>query len=220
MAKVRRPERLAPLVKRGMDLLVASLALVVLSPLIIVIAAAVKLSSPGPVFFRQARLGKGGVSFTLYKFRTMRDKVQMVRSADGSAFVGKGDARLTPLGRFLRDYTLDEIPQLLNVLKGEMSVIGPRPDLVEQLTLYDELMRRKLEVKPGMACLSLVSGRNSLPWRERAGLDVYYVDHRSLKLDAEIFFKGCILVLQRRGVYYPETTTRLATDNTEHNSTP
>jgi undecaprenyl phosphate N,N'-diacetylbacillosamine 1-phosphate transferase len=216
MAKVRRSGKLARLIKRGVDLLVASLSLVLLSPLIIIIAVAVKLSSPGPVFFRQARLGKGGVSFKLYKFRTMHDKVQMVLSADGSAFVGKRDARLTRLGRFLRDYTLDEIPQLFNVLKGEMSVIGPRPDLVEQLQVYDEMMSRKLEVKPGMACLSLVSGRNSLPWRERAALDVYYVDHRSFKLDAEIFFKGCVLVLQRRGVYYPETSARLGTNHTEH----
>jgi lipopolysaccharide/colanic/teichoic acid biosynthesis glycosyltransferase len=215
MAKVRRSGKSSGWIKRGVDLLVASLSLVVLSPLIIVIAVAVKLSSSGPVFFRQSRLGKGGVPFKLYKFRTMHDKVQMVLSADGSAFVGKGDARLTRLGRFLRDYTLDEIPQLFNVLKGEMSVIGPRPDLVEQLERYDDLMTRKLEVKPGMACLSLVSGRNSLPWRERAALDVYYVDHRSLKLDAEIFFKGCVLVLQRRGVYYPETTNRLTTNHTE-----
>jgi lipopolysaccharide/colanic/teichoic acid biosynthesis glycosyltransferase len=140
----------------------------------------------------------------LYKFRTMRVNVQMIRGADGSAFVGAGDPRLTPVGRFLRDYTLDEIPQLFNVLKGEMSVIGPRPDLVEQLELYDSLMKRKLEIKPGMACLSLVRGRNSLPWRKRAELDVYYVDHRSLWLDAEIFFKGCVSVLQRRGVYYSE----------------
>jgi undecaprenyl phosphate N,N'-diacetylbacillosamine 1-phosphate transferase len=204
VSKMQRPEKLFLFVKRAVDLVVASLALITLSPLILLIAVVVKLSSPGPVLFRQARLGKGGAPFMLYKFRTMRVGAAPVRNADGSAFVGAGDPRLTRSGRFLRDYTLDEIPQLFNVLGGEMSVIGPRPDLVEQLELYDDLMRRKLEVKPGMACLSLLGGRNSLPWRKRAELDVYYVDHRSLCLDAEIFFKGCVSVISRRGVYYPE----------------
>jgi lipopolysaccharide/colanic/teichoic acid biosynthesis glycosyltransferase len=188
-------------VKRILDLAMASVALVVLSPLIAVIAIAIKLSSPGPILFRQRRLGKHGAPFTLYKFRTMRANVEMIRSPDGAAFVRESDPRLTAWGRLLRDFTLDEIPQLFNVLKGDMSVIGPRPDLVEQFELYDELMRRKLEVKPGMACLSLIEGRNSLPWRKRIELDVYYVDHRSLTLDARIFVKGCISVLLRRGVY-------------------
>lgn len=192
------------MIRRTIDVLVASLAMIVLSPLTLLIAIAVKLSSPGPVIFRQTRLGKGGVPFTLYKFRTMRRNVEMIQSADGSAFVPAGDARLTPIGRVLRDFTLDEIPQLMNVLKGDMSLVGPRPDLVEQLELYDDLMRRKLEIKPGMVCLSLLLGRNSLAWRKRVELDVYYIDHRSLRLDAEIFLKGCVLVIQRRGVYYSD----------------
>lgn len=204
MAKTERSEKLFLFLKRAIDVIVASLALLLLSPLIILICLVVRLSSPGPVLFRQARLGQGGAPFMLFKFRTMRVGAPPVRNADGSAFVGAGDPRLTRAGRFLRDYTLDEIPQLVNVLKGEMSVIGPRPDLVEQFELYDDLMKRKLEVKPGMACLSLLKGRNSLSWRKRAELDVYYVDHRSLRLDAEIFFKGCVSVLLRRGVYYPE----------------
>jgi lipopolysaccharide/colanic/teichoic acid biosynthesis glycosyltransferase len=181
----------------------ASLALVVLLPLTVLICVVVKLGSHGPVLFRQKRLGKGGAPFTLYKFRTMRDGAPMLRNADGSAFVGAGDPRLTRAGKFLRDSTLDEIPQLFNVLKGEMSLVGPRPDLVEQLELYDDLMRRKLEAKPGMASLSLVRGRNSLAWYKRAELDVYYVDHRSLLLDAKIFLMALLLVLLRRGVYYP-----------------
>ncbi|HKQ53292.1 MAG TPA: sugar transferase [Pyrinomonadaceae bacterium] len=201
MSKAGRSEKLSLFVKRAVDLVAASLALVVLAPLAVLIVAAVKLSSPGPILFRQARLGKGGVPFMLYKFRTMRRDAPAVRNQDGSAFVGANDPRLTRAGRVLRDYTLDEIPQLFNVLRGEMSVVGPRPDLVEQLGLYDDLMRRKLEVKPGMVCLSLVHGRNALSWRRRAELDVYYVDHRSLKLDAEIFLKGCAAVLLRKGVY-------------------
>lgn len=190
--------------KRVIDVTVAASALVTLSPLAAVIAVLVKLTSPGPVFFRQQRLGEGGTPFTLYKFRTMVDNAPLVRNEDGSAFVGVGDARLTRVGRFLRDYTLDEIPQLLNVLKGDMSIVGPRPDMVEQFALYDEMMRRKLEAKPGMASLSLVHGRNSLSWYKRAELDVHYVDHRSLKFDAEVFLKALLLVLLKRGVYYPK----------------
>ena len=200
----RHPGRAFLFAKRAIDVVASSLALVVLLPLAALVCVAVRLGSPGPVLFRQKRLGKGGVPFTLYKFRTMRDGVPMVRNADGSAFVGAGDPRLTRAGRFLRDSTLDEIPQLLNVLKGDMSLVGPRPDLVEQLELYDDLMRRKLEVRPGMASLSLARGRNSLAWRRRAELDVYYVDHRSLLLDAKIFLMAFLMVLLRRGIYYPK----------------
>ena len=199
-----RPGKAFLFAKRVIDVAGASLAVVVLLPLTAVVCLVVKLGSKGPVLFRQKRLGKGGVPFTLYKFRTMRDGAPMVRNADGSAFVGAGDPRLTRAGKFLRDSTLDEIPQLINVLKGDMSLVGPRPDLVEQLELYDDLMRRKLEAKPGMASLSLVHGRNSLAWYKRAEVDVYYVDHRSLLLDAKIFLMAFLLVLLRRGVYYPK----------------
>ena len=199
-----RPGRLFLFTKRAIDLAGASLALVVLLPVTALVCVVVKLGSKGPVLFRQRRLGKGGVPFTLYKFRTMRDGAPMLRNEDGSAYVGAGDPRLTREGRFLRDSTLDEIPQLLNVLRGDMSLVGPRPDLVEQLELYDEMMRRKLEVRPGMASLSLVHGRNSLAWYKRAELDVYYVDHRSLLLDAKIFLMAFLLVLLRKGVYYPK----------------
>lgn len=200
----RRPGTAFLFAKRAIDLAGASLALVVLLPVTALVCVVVKLGSPGPVLFRQRRLGKGGVPFTLYKFRTMQDGAPMLRNADGSAFVGAGDPRLTRAGRFLRDSTLDEIPQLINVLKGDMSLVGPRPDLVEQLELYDDMMRRKLEAKPGMASLSLVHGRNSLAWYKRAELDVYYVDHRSLLLDAKIFLMALLMVLLRRGVYYPK----------------
>ena len=199
----KRPGTAFLFAKRAIDIVGASLALIVLLPVTALICVVVKLGSPGPVLFRQKRLGKGGAPFTLYKLRTMRDGAPMLRNADGSAFVGAGDPRLTRAGRFLRDSTLDEIPQLINVLKGEMSLVGPRPDLVEQLELYDDLMRRKLGAKPGMASLSLVHGRNSLAWYKRAELDVYYVDHRSLLLDAKIFLMALLLILLRRGVYYP-----------------
>jgi lipopolysaccharide/colanic/teichoic acid biosynthesis glycosyltransferase len=143
----------------------------------------------------------------------MQHNALIVRNPDGSLFVGEGDPRLTRVGRFLRNYTLDEIPQLLNVLKGDMSVVGPRPDLIEHLELYDDLMKRKLEVKPGMASLALVDGRNTLPWRKRIELDVYYIDHCSLKFDLEIFLKGVVLVVLRKGVYVPQANQGITPTN-------
>jgi lipopolysaccharide/colanic/teichoic acid biosynthesis glycosyltransferase len=187
--------------KRLMDIVLASLALIVLAPFLPLMAICIKLDSPGPVLFRQKRLGKGGKPFTMYKFRTMQHNAPAVRNADGSYFVGDRDPRLTRVGQFLRTYTLDEIPQLLNVLRGDMSVVGPRPDPVEVLEIYDDLLKRKLEVKPGMASLALVYGRNALPWRNRIELEVYYVDHCSLRFDLQIFLKGIVLVVLRKGVY-------------------
>ena len=189
--------------KRLMDIVLASLALIMFVPFLPLMAISIKMDSPGPVLFRQKRLGKGGKPFTMYKFRTMQHNAPVVRNADGSLFVGDKDLRLTRVGQFLRDYTLDEIPQLWNVLKGDMSVVGPRPDPVEHLEIYDDLLKRKLEVKPGMASLALVHGRNALPWRKRVELEVYYIDHRSLKFDLEIVLKGVVLVVLRKGVYYP-----------------
>jgi lipopolysaccharide/colanic/teichoic acid biosynthesis glycosyltransferase len=189
--------------KRLMDIVLASLVLIILSPFLPLMAICIKLDSPGPVLFRQKRLGKGGKPFTMYKFRTMQHNAPVVRNADGSFFVGDKDLRLTRVGQFLRDYTLDEIPQLLNVLKGDMSIVGPRPDPVEILEIYDDLLKRKLEVKPGMASLALVHGRNALPWRKRVELEVYYIDHRSLKFDLGIFLKGVVVLVLRKGVYSP-----------------
>ena len=192
------------LVKRIIDVVVSFLVFIVLSPLLFLISILIKIDSPGSVLFCQKRLGKEGKPFTMYKFRTMHHNAPIIRNPDGSIFVGDGDSRLTRVGRFLREYTLDEIPQILNVLKGDMSLVGPRPDMVEHLELYDNLKRRKLEVKPGMANLPLIHGRNSLSWDERAKLDAYYIDNRSLKLDLEIFLKSAVSVLLRKGVYYPE----------------
>jgi lipopolysaccharide/colanic/teichoic acid biosynthesis glycosyltransferase len=199
--------------KRLMDIMLAFLALIVLAPFLPLMAICIKLDSPGPVLFRQKRLGKGGKPFTMYKFRTMQHNAPVVRNADGSNFVGDKDPRLTRIGRFLRTYTLDEIPQLLNVLRGDMSVVGPRPDPVEVLALYDDFMKRRLEAKPGMASLSLVHGRNALPWRKRIELEVYYIEHRSLKFDLEIFLKGIVLVLLRKGVYSPQDSQSITHTN-------
>jgi lipopolysaccharide/colanic/teichoic acid biosynthesis glycosyltransferase len=199
--------------KRLMDIVLASLALIALAPFLPLIAICIKLDSSGPVLFRQKRLGKGGKSFTMYKFRTMQHNAPAVRNADGSYFVGDKDPRLTRVGQFLRTYTFDEIPQLLNVLRGDMSVVGPRPDPVEVLEIYDDLLKRKLEVKPGMASLALVYGRNALPWRKRVELEVYYIDHRSLKFDLEIFLKGVALLVLHKGVYSPQVSQGITDTN-------
>jgi lipopolysaccharide/colanic/teichoic acid biosynthesis glycosyltransferase len=189
--------------RRAFDLVVAGSATLVLSPAMLLIAALIRLESPGPVLFRQQRLGKHGLPFTIFKFRTMLHGAPPVYNADGSMYVGDDDPRLTRVGRFLRETTLDEIPQVFNVLKGEMSVVGPRPDTVDQLEAYDDLMRRKLEVKPGMASIALLHGRNSLGWRERAQLEVDYIERSSVLADTGIFLRGLGMLLLRRGIYNP-----------------
>ena len=201
-------------IKRLMDLVVAGLALVCFSPLLLLITLTVRLTSPGPALFRQQRLGKDGTPFTLYKFRTMYHGVAQVKAPDGSNVVVKDDPRITPVGRFLRAYSLDELPQLLNVLRGEMSLIGPRPDQVEHVAFYVEDDKRKLAMKPGMTGLAMVRGRNTLPWKERVRLDVWYVDHYSLWLDVKTLLKTIPVLLFRQGVYVePQTLNSESKDH-------
>lgn len=187
--------------KRLVDVIVSVLALVCLSPLLLIIALAVRFSSPGPVLYRQQRLGKDGVAFTLYKFRTMYDGAPEVRVSDGSNVVAKNDSRLTSLGRFLRSFSFDELLQFLNVAKGDMSLVGPRPDQVDHLALYSETDKQKLSMKPGLTGLAMVRGRNAIPWKERVRLDVWYVEHYSLWLDLRIVMATMAVLLFRRGVY-------------------
>jgi undecaprenyl phosphate N,N'-diacetylbacillosamine 1-phosphate transferase len=194
--------------RRLFDLVIAGSAALILSPAMVMIAALIRLESPGPVLFRQRRLGQHGAPFVMYKFRTMRHGAPPVYAADGSMYVGNDDPRLTRVGRFLRETTLDEIPQVFNVLRGEMSVVGPRPDTVDQLEGYDELMRRKLAVRPGMASVALLHGRNSLGWRERVRLEVEYIDRASLAGDVGVFVRGLFMLVLRRGIYNPSASGR------------
>jgi undecaprenyl phosphate N,N'-diacetylbacillosamine 1-phosphate transferase len=187
--------------KRLVDIVGAGVALVVLLPLIAVIALAIRTTSPGPAIFRQRRLGRNGSPFDLYKFRSMRVNAPDVRNADGSAYSGDGDPRVTPFGRFIRQTSLDELPQLYNVMKGDMSLVGPRPDQVDQLRFYDEGEKRKLLVKPGITGLAQISGRNDIPWKMRKALDVRYVEERSLALDFEILLRTIPYVLLRKGIH-------------------
>lgn len=174
--------------KRVFDIVVSSVTLFVLSPVILLVGVWVWLTLGSPVLFRQARPGRGGAIFQFYKFRTM---------APGS---GSDEARLTPSGKLIRKTSLDELPQLWNVLKGEMSLIGPRPLLPEYLPLYTPFQMRRHEVLPGITGWAQVNGRNAISWEKKFELDVWYVDHRSFWLDLRILFLTALRVIRRDGI--------------------
>ena len=169
--------------RRATDIAVAGAGLVAVSPLLALAAVAIKLEDGGPVLFRQTRVGKEGVDFELFKLRTM---VVGAESKGAGFAVNEGDPRITRVGRLLRRASVDELPQLWNVVRGEMSLIGPRPTLRYQVDRYDEHQRHRLDIRPGITGWAQVNGRASLPWAERIELDVWYVEHRSFKLDLEI----------------------------------
>jgi lipopolysaccharide/colanic/teichoic acid biosynthesis glycosyltransferase len=173
-------------VNRAADVAVAGAALVLTSPLVGAAALAIKLEDGGPVLYRQTRVGKEGRDFELLKLRTM---VVGAESIGAGMAIDKGDARITRIGRVLRRLSLDELPQLWNVVRGEMSVIGPRPTLRYQVERYTDRQRRRLEVKPGITGWAQVHGRAALPWTERIELDVWYVENRSARLDLRILVK-------------------------------
>jgi len=171
--------------------------LVLLAPLLLAIALAIRLSSSGPALFVQQRAGKGGKPFALYKFRTMRLDVEPF----GPSPKSPEDPRLTRIGRWLRERSLDELPQLVNVLKGDMSLVGPRPLYVSQVAEWNERQRRRLSVRPGLTGLAQVSGRGALTREEKLECDVQYVEQVSLRLDAVILLKTLARLCGRRGIY-------------------
>ena len=187
--------------KRLFDLIVAGTALIVLAPLLALLALLVRAGMGAPVLFRQDRPGLHGVPFTLYKFRTMRD----TRDAHGNLL--DDDARLTPIGRFLRSTSLDELPELVNILKGDMSLVGPRPLLMEYLLRYTPEQMRRHDVVPGLTGWAQVSGRNALDWDEKFARDVWYVDNRSFSLDLRILVATALIVLRRQGISQPGHAT-------------
>ncbi len=184
--------------KRLFDSLVAASVLVFASPLIGLIALAIKLEDRGPVLFVQERVGRGKRKFRCYKFRTM---IAGAESAGNGPAVTKDDPRITRAGRFLRLWTLDEIPQLINVLNGEMSFVGPRAWVPSEAAYCSPADSRRFDVRPGMAGWAWIHGRNRLSWKERIRLDVWYVDHWSLGLDLYILAKAFVLLFRRDGVY-------------------
>ncbi|WP_344202247.1 sugar transferase [Aeromicrobium alkaliterrae] len=195
--------------KRGVDLVLAVILLLLLAPLMLVLALVVRLSDGGPVLFRQVRIGQHGAPITVLKFRTMmvgaEDALVAVRhldeTGDGPLFKVRDDPRVTRAGRFLRRTSLDELPQLVNVVAGSMSMVGPRPALVREVMTYTELERQRLAVRPGITGLWQVSGRSSLGWDDGVGLDLHYVEHRSLRLDLWILLRTVPAVLLARGAY-------------------
>jgi lipopolysaccharide/colanic/teichoic acid biosynthesis glycosyltransferase len=185
------------LLKRGLDILLSLSALIVLSPLSAVIAIAIKLDSNGPAIFKQERAGKNGKPFTLYKFRTMKTDAEPFGSSPKTGT----DPRLTKMGRILREYSLDELPQLVNVLSGDMSVVGPRPLYLSQIAEWSERQKKRLSVKPGITGLAQVSGRAEITREEKLDLDVTYVETANLFLDAKIILRTLSRVFKRKGIY-------------------
>jgi lipopolysaccharide/colanic/teichoic acid biosynthesis glycosyltransferase len=183
--------------KRAFDVLVASLLLVILSPLLAVIASLTKLTSPGPVIFRQERAGKNGKPFIFYKFRTMKPNADPFGPSPKSG----ADPRLTRLGRWLREYSLDELPQLVNIVRGDMSLVGPRPLYVSQVREWNERQRKRLLVRPGLTGLAQISGRGGLTREAKLELDVRYVESASLRLDLRILLSTLVRVFGRAGIY-------------------
>lgn len=181
-------------IKRFLDILLSLAAIIILSPVLAVLAVLVRVKLGSPILFRQERPGKNGKIFMLYKFRTMTDAC----GDDGRLLAD--DIRLTKFGRLLRSTSLDELPELFNILKGDMSIIGPRPLLVAYLPLYSEEQSRRHEVRPGLSGWAQVHGRNALEWEEKFSLDVYYVDHLSFLMDAKIIFTTIIKVFRRDGI--------------------
>ena len=184
--------------KRALDVVVSSAGLVVAAPLLAAVAVAIRLDTPGPIILRQPRVGRDGRDFDMFKFRTM---VENAHTIGTGWLVSERDPRITRVGAFLRKWSLDELPQLVNVLKGDMSIVGPRPTLRYQVDQYTPFQRRRLEVRPGITGWAQVSGRNELTWPERIELDVWYVEHRSLRLDAKILARTLPVLLRPTKVY-------------------
>ena len=194
LSGARPPRRGSPAVQRAFDLLVGGAAAVLLSPVMVMVAVAVRVWIGSPVLFRQVRPGRGGQPFAMVKFRTMRE------AYDAAGNPLPDEQRTTPVGRFLRSTSLDELPELFNVLRGEMSLVGPRPLLMQYLPLYSPEQARRHDVRPGITGWAQVNGRNALSWEDKFALDVWYVDHRSLWVDLRIMALTVKQVFVRHGI--------------------
>jgi len=195
------------LVKEVFDKIVSFISLVVLLPLFLVVAILIKLDSPGPVFFLQDRVGKDGKIFKVLKFRTMTSDAP---EKTKGKYIDKSNPYVTRVGKILRRTGIDELPQLINVLKGEMSLVGPRPTLPYQVAKYNEYQRKRLLMKPGITSWALIHGRNKLTWPERIEYDVWYVDHWSFWLDIKILLKTVWVVAKGEGLYADRETDEIA----------
>lgn len=194
-------------IKRIFDVLLSVMGLIVLSPLMLVIAYKIKEEDGGPIIYKQVRVGKDGHHFEMYKFRSMvtnadrlLEKLKDQNEVDGAMFKMKNDPRITQTGHFIRKHSLDELPQLINVLKGDMSLVGPRPLLVDYLQYYNDEQIKRHNVLPGLTGWAQINGRNSITWEEKFKLDLWYVNNYSLKLDIKILFMTIYKVLKRDGI--------------------
>jgi lipopolysaccharide/colanic/teichoic acid biosynthesis glycosyltransferase len=190
------------MLRRALDILVAGAGLVVTSPVLAAAMIAIRLETPGHPIYRQRRVGLHGREFDVLKLRTMVDGAELIGA--GMA-VNAGDARITRVGKFLRRTSLDELPNLINILRGDMSLVGPRPTLPAQVAQYTERERGRLAVRPGLTGWAQVNGRASLPWTERIELDLWYIEHRSLRLDLRILWRSARMVVLGDGLYKGET---------------
>jgi lipopolysaccharide/colanic/teichoic acid biosynthesis glycosyltransferase len=200
----------SPGLPRAADVAIAAIGLVVLSPLLLVAAIAIKLGSGGPVIYRQQRVGRGGEAFELWKLRTMREGADPV--GVGTAVV-HGDPRVTAVGRILRRFSLDELPNLVNVLRGEMAIVGPRATLPAQVALYTPRQRRRLELRPGVTGWAQIHGGVAIPWEDRIELDVWYAEHRSLGLDLRILARTPLVMLTGSGRAAPDPYSGASPDS-------
>ena len=187
--------------KRIFDLLLAIIALPFWIVILGIIGPVIYFQDKGTIFYNAPRLGKDGQIFKMYKFRSMKLNAPDLRNSDGSTFNAEDDPRLTKIGKFIRKTSLDETPQLLNIIKGDMSIIGPRPDLPEHRDLYENNEDRKLEIRPGVTGYNQAYYRNTVPWKERIQHDIYYIDHLSCWFDIKIFFTTAISVIKREDVF-------------------
>lgn len=203
------------MMKRLIDIIISLIALIILSPVFLIVAYKVRKELGSPIFFIQHRPGKNGKLFGMIKFRSMKD----ANDADGNPL--PDEERITPFGQKLRSTSLDEMPQLINVLKGDMSIVGPRPQLAEFMEHYTEHQHRRHEVKPGMTGLAQVSGRNNLTWEEKFDYDVEYVDTHNIFLDFKIMFKTFLVMLTKEGINAPNVEVgqeRFTGNDTENKS--
>ena len=205
----RTTVRLSYVFKRLFDIIFSFLALILLSPLFLILAILIKATSRGPVFFVQTRVGRYGRYFSFYKFRSMYADAEQRKaallaqnqSADGVIFKMKKDPRITPIGRFIRKTSIDELPQFLNVLFGDMSLVGPRPPVPSEVSQYTLEDRKRLMIKPGLTCLWQVSGRSDIPFKQQVSLDKEYILSRSLWKDLVILFRTVPAILSGKGAY-------------------
>ena len=194
--------------KRGLDLLLSTIGIIVAIPIFLIIGIWIKLESKGPIIFSQKRVGQNGKIFNMYKLRSMvvnaeelKEKLKENNEMSGPMFKMQYDPRITKIGRFIRKTSIDELPQLINVIKGDMSLVGPRPSLPEEVDQFEKWMLKRLDVKPGLTCYWQVSGRNNIDFEDWMKLDIKYVSERSLFLDIKLIFKTVVVLFGDKNAY-------------------